>query len=104
MTQVIQDDYNSNHPSNKYKLEDHLTQLVICSKNCLKSENTVQECITWQSMIENEITKIKELFELEGSRYTTAVRRLQEHKDNNISPDMAYQGALVDALELIKKL
>lgn len=38
------------------------------------------------------------------SRYDTIVRLLKEHKDNNISPDMAYQGALVDVLEIIKGL
>ena len=38
------------------------------------------------------------------SRYNTIVRLLKEHKDNNISPDMAYQGALVDVLEIIKGL
>lgn len=38
------------------------------------------------------------------SRYNNIVRLLNEHKENNISPDMAYQGALVDVLEIIKGL
>lgn len=38
------------------------------------------------------------------SRYDNIVRLLKEHKENNISPDMAYQGALVDVLEIIKGL
>jgi hypothetical protein len=38
------------------------------------------------------------------SRYNTIVRLLKEHKDNNKSTDMAYQGALVDVLEIIKGL
>jgi hypothetical protein len=38
------------------------------------------------------------------SRCNTIVRLLKEHKDNNISPDMAYQGGLVDVLEIVKGL
>lgn len=38
------------------------------------------------------------------SRYNTIVRLVTEHKENNISPDMMYQGALVDVLEIIKGL
>lgn len=42
--------------------------------------------------------------EYADSRYNNIVRLLKEHKENNISPDMGYQGALVDVLEIIKGL
>lgn len=42
--------------------------------------------------------------EYADARYNNIIRLLKEHKENNISPDMAYQGALVDVLEIIKGL
>ena len=42
--------------------------------------------------------------EFADSRYNTILRLIKEHKENNISPDMSYQGALVDVLEIIKEL
>jgi hypothetical protein len=60
----------------------------------------------FSSWLENR--EISELIdygdEYAENRYNTIVRLLKEHKDNNISPDMAYQGALVDVLEIIKGL